>query len=196
MGGLGANLAQGSNGAADPSLSLLAELSTLGLQRPGAADFVRIRKQAAKLIGSHIAPVGALRAVSALHPASLTLRRENGEISGVLAFMPLRPAALLAVATERFDATSPKLDLIATGAERPAAVYLWGLAAVTPPAAVAILDAVALIRRRLPGVPFFARASAPDGRKLLCERLGYTAFPGSVAGLLWSPSISHDDEGR
>ena len=147
------------------------------------------------LIGDWIANIETIVEVSRRNPLSLLVYRENGKVTGVVCYLMLRPAGLLAIATDKFNGVNPDLDMIAGTGEVPLAGYGWALAAKSRKAAAAVLVGLEKVRSELyPNIPFFARAATNDGRRVLCGRLRYLPFPRSNTGLLWSPPL-HSEEG-
>ena len=167
---------------------LHADLSAIGLSIPAPEELAAARAIAARLIGPHIASLETFHAVAEKNAAGMMVYREQGQVTGVLAFLLLRPPALYALATDKFDAVNPDLELLARPDEEPLAAYGWGLAATSLRAAAVVLNGAGLFRGLTPSIPFFARAATVDGRRILCGRLGYTPFPRNTTGLLWSPS--------
>ncbi len=173
--------------AGDPT-ALPSDLSAIGLSIPVHDELADARAIAARLIGSHIASLETFHAVAKRNPTSLMVYHEQGVVTGLLGFLLLRPPALYNLATDKFDAVNPDLDLLTEPNEEPLAAYGWGLAATSLRAAAVVLNGANLFRELMPSIPFFARAATPDGRRILCGRLGYTPFPRNTSGLLWSPS--------
>jgi len=144
----------------------------------------------AALIGEGISSLETITAIYNRNPLCFLVYREDGKVTGVVAYLMLRPAGLLAIATDKFDGVTPDVQLIAGPDETPLAGYGWALAAKSRKAAAAVLNGLDKVRTELhPAIPFFARAATPDGRRVLCGRLRYLPFPRSNTGLLWSAPI-------
>ena len=149
----------------------------------------------AALIGDWIASVETITDVYRRNPLSFLFYREDERITGVVAFLLLRPAGLLAIATDKFNGVTLDLDLVSSPDEVPLAGYGWALAAKSRRSAAAVLLGLEKVRTALyPQIPFFARAATPDGRRVLCGRLRYIPFPRSTTGMLWSAPITPEVE--
>jgi hypothetical protein len=154
-----------------------------GLRRPDRDSFDAAHALAAELIGGPVARASTLAAVDTVHPGTILIHLEGGVLTGLLALLPLRQAGREALLADRFDGLRPDLDLISTPAERPSAVYAWGCAARTRPAARAVMSVTAALpEEAYPGVNFFARAATPAGLRALTSSLGYA--PVGSHGLL------------
>ena len=170
-------------------------LAELGLDIPREDELEQGRAIMAALIGDWIASVETITAVYRRNPLSFLFYREEGKVAGIIAFLLLRPAGLLAIATDSFNGVSPDLDLIAGLDETPLAGYGWALAAKSRKSASAALLGMERVRTQLyPNIPFFARAATPDGRRVACGRLRYIPFPRSTTGMLWSAPITPEAE--
>ena len=167
----------------------------LGLDLPREGELAAGRAIMAALIGEGISTIDTIMGVHERNPLHVLVYREDQKVTGVLAFLLLRPAGLLSIVTDRFDGVAPDLDLIAGPDETPLAGYGWGLAAKTRKAAAAVLVGMDKIRNEIyPVIPFFARVATPDGRRVACGRLRYVPFPRSSNGLLWNPPIVPETE--
>jgi hypothetical protein len=143
------------------------------------------REFASRLIHPNIVSAEMLGRVYARSDAGLYLTREQGDLTGVLAFILLSPMGLAAIEADRFDALNVDLTHVARSGEPPAGVYVWGLAAVTPRGARRVVAATRAVNlRAIPDRPWFGRAATPDGRRLLLDRLKCRPLPHSHTGLV------------
>jgi hypothetical protein len=180
---------------AHPPHRLPEVLAELGLDYGTVEELPVARAMMAKLMGDWIANLDTIGAVYRRNPASMIVYRENGQCTGILSYLVLRPAGLLSIATDKFNGVNPDLDFIAGPDEAPLAGYGWALAATTRKAAAAVLVGLDKVRRDLhPNIPFFARAATADGKRVLCGRLRYIPFPRSETGMLWSAPLQNAGE--
>lgn len=163
-------------------------------QAPPRADFVAIwqvarrfdllpavddeieqaQRLASDLIGAKLTAAADLQALQRVFPASVLVFRESGEVTGVFAFMLLRPAAVAAVREERLDPLELDLDLCARQGEAIGGAYSLGFAGTTKPAGRAVVEtACAIARDVLWQVPTFTRAVTDIGRHIVVDKLGY-----------------------
>lgn len=171
--------------------------AAIGLEAASDTDLMVARELAAGLIGESIATLETSRVMRALNPMSTMVFKEDGVVTGVLGALPLRASGLLALATERFDPVNPDPDQIAPSGEAPLAFYGWGFAATTRRASAVVLNGAILFRTTVfPSIPGFARAATDAGRRVLNGRLGYTPFPRSTTGLLWTPPVQSGEPQR
>ncbi len=166
----------------------------LGFDTASDDELMLARELAAGLIGESIATLETSRTMRALHPMSTMVFKENGMVTGVMGVLPLRASGLLALATDRFDPVNPDPDQIAPAGEEPLAFYGWGFAATTRRASAVVINGANLFRTTVfPTIPGFARAATDAGRRVLMGRLGYSPFPRSTTGLLWTPPIQANE---
>jgi hypothetical protein len=156
-----------------------------------AGETMEARQFAAGLIGRGI--VSALD-LERVHRQSgglaLFVAREEGALSGVLAFVLLNAAGLRAVQAESFDALAPAPWHLARPGERAEGFYGWGVAATTKPSARRVVGAAhAVMHGPLSHLPKYARPTTEAGRRLMCERLGFGDLPGSRTGLVWQAPL-------
>lgn len=171
-------------------------LAELRLEIPEEHELAEGRSVMAALIGEWIASVETITEVFRQNPLCCLVYKEDGKITGVVSFLLLRPAGLLAIATDKFNGVAPDVEMIATPDEAPTAGYGWALAAKSRKAAAAVLLGLDKVRGEVfPQIPFFARAATQDGRRVLCGRLRYIPFPRSDTGLLWSAPLTAKTEG-
>ncbi|WP_374570002.1 hypothetical protein [Phenylobacterium sp.] len=164
------------------------ELAAYDLIPATARDIAEARDFAADLIGPAIVSAEALQRVHERSGAGLFLAREEGTLTGVLAFVLLNRAGLDAVWAETFEAVDPAASHVNAAGEDPAALYGWGVAATTKPSAARLIEgARAMWAGAVMGLPYFARPTTPKGERLMRERLNFEDCPGSTTGLVWLP---------
>jgi len=175
--------------APGPVVSLIRrELAAYDLVPATERDIAAARTFAAELIGPDIVSAEALQRVHERSGAGLFLAREEGALTGVLAFVLLNQAGLDAVWAEAFDAVDPSPSHVSPAGENPAALYGWGVAAITKPSAARLIEgARAMWASAVMGLPYFARPTTPKGERLMRERLNFEDCPGSTSGLVWLP---------
>jgi hypothetical protein len=170
--------------------AIAGELAVYDLHGAAAADMVEARKFAANLIGPDIVSAATLQMVHERSGAGLFLAREEGALTGVLAFVLLNDVGFRAVREDVFDAVSPLPAHVAGRGQAPVAVYGWGIAATGKPSAIRLVEgAKAMARNAVAHLPYFGRAATDAGVRLMRERLGFQDWPGSTSGLLWRPPI-------
>lgn len=164
------------------------DLAPFDLRPASAADIAEARAFAARLIGVGIVTAEALQAVHLRSGAGLFLAREDGLLTGVLAFVLLTASGLAAVRDGRFDALSPATAHVAGAGDEVCGVYGWGVAATTKPTAQRLIEgARAMAGGAAAHLPYFARPTTPAGERLMRERLNFVDVPGSRDGLVWAP---------
>lgn len=150
-----------------------------------SAEFLKARSLAAQSIGAEIAPAEVLRRVHERSGGGLFLTREQGALTGALAFVLLSREGLAAVETDRFDAFDVPLDCIARPSEQPAGLYAWGLCATTRRSARRVVAGARAMRVEItPDLPCFGRAATPAGRRLMVDHLRCKPLPKSRTGIL------------
>jgi len=160
-------------------------LEAIGMFDARPDEIGPMREMAAALIGPGIASEDAMASVFARTGYGIYLVREDGRITGVVALIMLNAAGLAAVEDDSFDPLDPNLAHVILPGESPAAVYSWGIAAATREAAKTAIAGCWIMRAAAPYIPFFVRAATESGRRLLTEKMPFTAYPGSTSGLLW-----------
>ena len=176
-----------------PSLAarLRRELAAFDVRPAQVCDVVAARQFAAALIGETIVTARDLERVHRLTDESaLFVAREDGELTGVLAFVLLNVSGLRAVLTGAFDALSPAAEHVAGPGAPACAFYGWGVAATTKPSARRLIGGARQIMGGACGhLPKFARPTTEAGHRLMRERLGFEDLPGSFDGLVWQPPM-------
>ncbi|HKT54268.1 MAG TPA: hypothetical protein VJP88_07435 [Caulobacteraceae bacterium] len=153
-------------------------------------EVAEARGFAARLIGGEIVSAETLSRVHRRTGVSLFLARDQGELTGVLAFLPLNARGRQALWSDTFSAIEPCAAHIATQGETPAAIYNWGIAASRHRAVKRLIDGYELMRREVvPGAAFFGRPVTEAGRRLMIDRLKFKSVPRSRTGLVWIEPI-------
>jgi hypothetical protein len=166
------------------------ELAVFGLYPAADHEDAAGRALAAELIGGTIVPAAEFRRVHRRCGMALFLAREEGRLTGMLAFVPLTSAGMHAVWTDEFDAQAPADAHVARRGEVVCALYGWGVAAATRESAVRLVEgARAFGRGAAAHLANYARPATPRGERLMREKLGFEDLPGSKTGLVWSPSF-------
>ena len=170
-----------------PSSSAMAVAAVLAHRdiHPARADEIsEARDMAARRIGSAIVGSDALQQVQDRSGSALFVTRGPSGLTGVLAIIPLTLDGLRALETGQFDGLSPKLEQITSAGEEPAALYVWGIAAVRKMAGAWLSNGLlAVFDEAVPHLPIFATPATPQGDHLL-RRVGFESYPGSSTGLL------------
>ncbi len=176
-----------------PSLAgrLRRELAAFQVRPAEGAEIAGARAFAAQLIGEGIVSAEDLERVHRLTDESaLFVAREDGEMTGVLAFVLLNVSGLRAVLTGAFNALAPAAEHVAGPGSPACAFYGWGVAATTRPSARRVIDGARAIMAGACGhLPKFARPTTEAGHRLMRERLGFEDLPGSFDGLVWQPPM-------
>jgi hypothetical protein len=165
---------------------LRAILEPIGMFDAKDRELEPARALAARLIGGENVSVAGLRRVYERQGTGVFVSRTDQDVVGVLALIFLNAVGHAAVLAERLDPLAPDLSLVVSGREEPTAVYAWGIAASTREAAQVLVRGAIALGDAVPGIPFYVRAATEAGRRLLTEKMSFTPFPGSTAGLLWS----------
>lgn len=170
---------------------LARDLAPFEVTPSAPGDAAAARAFAAQLIGEGIVTAADLDRVHRLSGgAALFVTREDGALSGVLAFVLLNAAGLQAVRDGAFNALSPSADHVAGPREAARAFYGWGVAATTKTSARRVVDGARAIMAGAVGhLPKFARPTTEAGHRLMRERLGFVDLPGSNDGLVWQPAL-------
>jgi hypothetical protein len=127
------------------------------------------------LLAEPIASAEAACAVQAARPNSIwSIHTVDGLIGGI-AFLPLNGLGLYNLIYGKLDLQEPEIACIATGAERPAILYLWAMVAQGSGIAgiadvIDFLDTAAFRH-----VDIWTRALSPGGERL-ARKLGFEAF--------------------
>jgi len=157
----------------------------LGVFDAEPEELGQVRELAASLISPDVASLQTIQAVHERTGYGIYVVREAGAVAGWLALVMLNEAGLAAVEDDSFDPVNPDLRYLTSPFETPVAVYSWGIATASRPAAQALIESCWAIRRCLPDIPFFVRAATASGQRLLTEKLSFVSYPGTATGLLW-----------
>lgn len=171
---------------------LARDLARFDVRPAEPARIAEARAFAAQLIGAGIVTASDLERVHALSGgAALYTTEEDGQLSGVLAFVLLNAQGLAAVHAGDFDALSPDEGHVAGPGQTPRAFYGWGVAATTKASARRVVDAARAVMAGAVGhLPKFARPTTEAGHRLMRERLGFVDLPGCGSGLVWKAPVS------
>lgn len=163
-------------------------LASLGLHPASPDDIEVARGLAAELIGPYVAAAATFDWVHRKTRASLFVYRQNGDITGTLGIVPLKPQGLDAVLRDTFDARNPARETVCRPGDPFAALYGWGFAASTRKAAAAVVIGSMRLRETVfAPIPCFTRAATPAGERIIRTKMGYQPYRGSRSGLLISP---------
>lgn len=143
------------------------------------------REFAAALIGGEIVTAQTLDWVHERTGAAVFLAREEGRLTGVWAAVLLSEAGVLACHADRFNALDPDARHVAAAPERPAGLYIWGVAGSTRRSAARVVAAHEAVVQATDHVPRFARPMTEAGRRLAARRNHFTPVHGSTSGLVW-----------
>jgi hypothetical protein len=172
--------------------SVKVALGALGIRLADAADLVEAQALAARLIGPDVVTLERMAAVQAWTGLSVFGFREEGELTGLFAFLLLNARGRAVLLSDALDGRDPDLGLLSRPGERPSAYYGWGFAGSTRPARRAVVTGAAVLRGVLPQLPFYCRAATEAGRRAVTEKLGYRDVPGSSSGLLGVPALADE----
>ena len=111
--------------------AILKKMAEFGVFSADPAEIVEAQAFAARLIGPNIAQAETLRRVHQITGVGLFVAREEGEIAGVVAFVPLSAEGLRATREDAFRAVDPAAAHISVWGEDPAGLYGWGVAAAS-----------------------------------------------------------------
>ncbi|MES3027362.1 MAG: hypothetical protein V4820_05870 [Pseudomonadota bacterium] len=152
----------------------------LGMTLASRDELVEGRALAARTVSPLIATVQTLARVQDLtHASCFTTLAPDGSIAGVIAIIPLSPAAQPCLAAGVFDGVNPPDDLVARPGEPVIALYGWGMAGATwRGRATVMAGAVKLHREMFPTLPLYGRAATPGGERTLLRRIGACPVPG------------------
>ena len=163
-------------------------LDELGLGLASHDEIVQGRALALRTVGPNIATAATLSEVQDYTASSsFVFRDAGGHLAGVLAVIPLNPAAAAGLAAGVFDGVRPPPAMIARPGEPVIAIYGWGMAGATwRGRATVMAAAVALHRDLFPELPLYGRAATPGGERTLLRRIGAAPLPGP-GGLVLAP---------
>lgn len=163
-------------------------LAALDIHPASPSDVDIVRGLAAELIGPYVATAETFADIHRKSRASIFVYRQNGEITGTLGIVPLRPQGLDAVIRDTFDARDPARETVCAPGDAFAALYGWGFAARTRKGGAAVVMGSMRLRETVfAQIPCFTRAATPAGERVICTKMGYRPFRGSSSGLLVSP---------
>jgi hypothetical protein len=145
------------------------------------------RALAMRLIGGEMATTETIAQVHERTGAGLFVIRQQGALTGLLAFLLLNEQGRAALLKGNLDTLAPSPGHLAADGEEAAGVYSWAIAAANHGAAQSLVRGHERMRHiAAPHLPFYLRPVTPQGRRLAVVRLGFKPLPGSKAGLFWS----------
>jgi hypothetical protein len=165
------------------------ELLKFGVVAASGPEMGAARELAAQMIGGTIVSTEALDKVQAYSGCSVWVAHEEGELTGVLAFILLSKAGKEAVLRGEFDATNPDLAHVAAPHETYHASYGWGVCATNKATARRVVGGSAAVKPMLDHIARYARPVTEAGRKMMAESLGYIDLP-DCPGLVWLPPVA------
>lgn len=164
-------------------------LAELGMTLADETQIIEGRALAARTVGPHIASVETLCLLQVWTGcSSFALTGPDGELTGVIAVFPLKPAARATLAAGVLNGIQPQLDLVARPGDPVVAWYGWGMAGATwRGRATVMAGAIRLHREIHPDLPLYGRAATPGGERTLLKRIGAYPVPGP-GGLVMAPA--------
>lgn len=156
------------------------ELGRLGLTLATDEEIALGRALAARTVSPDIATVATLIRVQRHTAASsFVFRDQGGELAGVIAVIPLTPAAGPSLAAGVLDGVDPPGQFVAVPGDPVIGFYGWGMAGANWRGRATVLaGAVALHREIFPTIPLYGRAATPGGERALLKRIGAVPVPG------------------
>jgi len=146
---------------------------------------------AARLIGPTLADLETVHAAQDRTRTTCFAFVEDGELTGLFAFLLANDRGLEALMSDAFDPLSPDMELLAAPDQRPAAYYGWALAGTTPAARLTVISAANHLRHHtLRYAPCFCHVATEAGRRAVTGKLGYSLVPGSISGLYRAPAVA------
>ncbi|QGZ96608.1 hypothetical protein [Terricaulis silvestris] len=152
-------------------------------------DTEALRQLACRLIPGAIASTAVLADAHRRTGHSLFLCRENGRPTAFIACLSLTRAGANAIRSGRFDGLAIAPEWIAPFGPLVHAGYIWGLGGVTRRATFSAMRALRIMRQRFfSHIDLFARASTPEGRRIMAG-FGYRAAAGPDPDVMLAPAI-------
>lgn len=112
-------------------------------------------------------------------------------MQGLVATLLLRPAAADKLLRAAFNGLEPDEGDLSSGADVPAAYYIWGVAADTKVARWAAVELSKRLRFDVfPDLPGYMTAATPAGRRGAVTHLGFRPSAARNENLLISPPIA------
>jgi hypothetical protein len=177
--------------AADCQQAILELGAELRFTPPEGDEVDAARIVAAKLMDHEVVEAESVLSILAIQPASTLVYREQGEVTGVVATLLLRPAAEPAIVAGRFDGIAPFEPYLARGRDHPSACYYWGIAGATKDASAAAMEFFRRIRFDvLADLTAYVLAATPIGRHVAIKRLGLSPIRHPDDNLLSSGPIA------
>lgn len=155
-----------------------------GLEPARGADFAPTVALCQKLIPGCTITADALALVQSITQCGVQIMRENGAVTGMDGFIPLRREGLLACEEGWFDPVRLDDWLIARPDEVPAAIYGWGFVGSTERARKAVVKhAVAVGQTLMWALDSYSRPVTADGDRVVVGKLGYEYLESSETNL-------------
>lgn len=160
--------------------------------RPAADGEVAAgRTLAARLIGDDIVSTEDFRRIHGRNGLGLFLAHEGGTLTGILAFVALNRAGAGALLDGAFDTVAPADAHVASRDEAVAAMYGWGVAAITRDTAARLIAGARLLGRGPSAhLAHYARPTTERGARLMREKLNFQDLAGDRIGLVWLPPFA------
>lgn len=148
---------------------------------------------ATESIGGKLTPASSLQALQRIFP-SVVVYREEGRVTGIFAYMLIRPQAMDAVWRGQLDVFDLDLSMCAGVGEPIGGAYSLGFAGLTKAAGKAVVAcANDVVQGPLARVPTFTRAATPVGRHIVVDKLGYSPLAGAP-DIFWLPPAAGSAE--
>lgn len=165
-------------------------LKVFGIHSANKDEIRKVHELATSLIGLKLADVSTLERVHEQTGAGVFVHKTDGQITGLLGFIPLNRAGVQQVNEGRFDALNPDPRYVADRDQTPYGMYGWAIAATDKESARRVVDgARAVISGAASHLPFYARPLTAAGERLMREKLGFADVPGNRTGLVWAPAF-------
>ncbi len=160
--------------------TLFSELAREFNMSPASDDEIeQSLRLATDLIGAQLTPPPVLKALQRAFPASVMVYVEDGAVTGVYAFLLVRPEKMDAIWRGTLDALNLDLELSCREGDRIGGGYSLGFAGCTDAGRRAVVGCSQEMARRVlaGGAPTFSRAATAVGRHIVVEKMGYRPLP-------------------
>lgn len=162
---------------ADPRM-INAVAAYCGVTLASDAEIEEGQRLAASRIEGAVA-ADMMKAVQAITHSSIFIVREQGRVTGLTAFFPVRSEGMRAFAEGRFDTVSINLDYVCRPRETPAGAYGWGFVGSNDRAAGRAVKAVLAVRETLWwALEAYTKAATDDGVRVIVGSLGFKPVEG------------------
>lgn len=171
----------------DPRL-LVAIAAFHGARLASEDEFEAAQALAAGEVEGTIVTAAMFAEMQGLTQSSIFIVKEQGRITGCLAFFTLREGGVAALRAGQFAADAVDPNWVSRPGEAPEGVYAWGFAGRTSYARKAVVKAsVTVAEAALWAVPAFTRIASADGERVLVGKMGFRRVPGDTTGLAMKP---------